>query len=75
MYLADVFTVGANLAGVPAITVPCGFTDANLPVGLQFTARKMDEATLLQVAGGVPARDRLARAAAVRCRQMAPADR
>jgi aspartyl-tRNA(Asn)/glutamyl-tRNA(Gln) amidotransferase subunit A len=51
MYLADVFTVGANLAGVPAITVPCGFTDANLPVGLQFTARKMDEATLLQVAG------------------------
>ena len=51
MYLADVFTVGANLAGVPAITVPCGFTDAQLPVGLQFTARKMDEATLLQVAG------------------------
>jgi aspartyl-tRNA(Asn)/glutamyl-tRNA(Gln) amidotransferase subunit A len=51
MYLADVFTVGANLAGVPAVTVPCGFTEAQLPVGLQFTARKMDEATLLQVAG------------------------
>jgi aspartyl-tRNA(Asn)/glutamyl-tRNA(Gln) amidotransferase subunit A len=51
MYLADVFTVGANLAGVPAISVPCGFTEAQLPVGLQFTARKMDEATLLQVAG------------------------
>ena len=43
--------MGANLAGVPAITVPCGFTGAHLPVGLQFTARKMDEATLLQVAG------------------------
>jgi aspartyl-tRNA(Asn)/glutamyl-tRNA(Gln) amidotransferase subunit A len=52
MYLADVFTVGANLAGVPAITVPCGFTAAQLPVGLQFTARKMDEATLLRVAAG-----------------------
>jgi aspartyl-tRNA(Asn)/glutamyl-tRNA(Gln) amidotransferase subunit A len=50
MYLADVFTVGANLAGVPAISVPCGFTSANLPVGLQLTARKMDEATLLRAA-------------------------
>jgi aspartyl-tRNA(Asn)/glutamyl-tRNA(Gln) amidotransferase subunit A len=52
MYLADVFTVGANLAGVPAITVPCGLTSAQLPVGLQFTARKMDETTLLRVASG-----------------------
>ena len=51
MYLADVFTVGANLAGVPAITVPCGFTESQLPVGLQLTARKMDEARLLQIAG------------------------
>jgi aspartyl-tRNA(Asn)/glutamyl-tRNA(Gln) amidotransferase subunit A len=50
MYLADVFTVGANLAGVPAITVPCGFAGENLPVGLQLTARKMDEARLLGVA-------------------------
>jgi aspartyl-tRNA(Asn)/glutamyl-tRNA(Gln) amidotransferase subunit A len=50
MYLADVFTVGANLAGVPAITVPCGLTTSQLPVGLQFTARKMDEAALLWVA-------------------------
>jgi aspartyl-tRNA(Asn)/glutamyl-tRNA(Gln) amidotransferase subunit A len=50
MYLADVFTVGANLAGVPAISVPCGFTSANLPVGLQLTSRKMDEATLLRAA-------------------------
>jgi aspartyl-tRNA(Asn)/glutamyl-tRNA(Gln) amidotransferase subunit A len=50
MYLADVFTVGANLAGVPSITVPCGFTSARLPVGLQLTARKMDETTLLRAA-------------------------
>jgi aspartyl-tRNA(Asn)/glutamyl-tRNA(Gln) amidotransferase subunit A len=50
MYLADVFTVGANLAGVPAISVPCGFTSSNLPVGLQLTSRKMDEATLLRAA-------------------------
>jgi aspartyl-tRNA(Asn)/glutamyl-tRNA(Gln) amidotransferase subunit A len=50
MYLADVFTVGANLAGVPAITVPCGFTSSNLPVGLQLTSRKMDETTMLRVA-------------------------
>jgi aspartyl-tRNA(Asn)/glutamyl-tRNA(Gln) amidotransferase subunit A len=50
MYLADVFTVGANLAGVPGITVPCGFTSAMLPVGLQLTSRKMDETTLLRAA-------------------------
>jgi aspartyl-tRNA(Asn)/glutamyl-tRNA(Gln) amidotransferase subunit A len=50
MYLADVFTVGANLAGVPGITVPCGFTSAMLPVGLQLMSRKMDETTLLRAA-------------------------
>jgi aspartyl-tRNA(Asn)/glutamyl-tRNA(Gln) amidotransferase subunit A len=50
MYLADVFTVGANLAGVPAISVPCGFTADSLPVGLQLTSRKMGDATLLRAA-------------------------
>jgi aspartyl-tRNA(Asn)/glutamyl-tRNA(Gln) amidotransferase subunit A len=50
MYLADVFTVAANLAGVPAVTVPCGFTSNRLPVGLQFTGRPMDDATVLGVA-------------------------
>ena len=49
MYAADVNTVGMNLAGVPAISVPCGFADG-LPVGLQFTGRHFDEARLLQVA-------------------------
>ena len=50
MYLADVFTVGANLAGLPAVSVPCGFTNEGLPVGLQLTGRRMDEATVLRTA-------------------------
>jgi aspartyl-tRNA(Asn)/glutamyl-tRNA(Gln) amidotransferase subunit A len=50
MYLADVFTLGAPLAGLPGISVPCGFTAEGLPVGLQFTARALDEATLLRAA-------------------------
>src|SRR4029077_15681896 len=48
MYLADVFTVSANLAGLPAVSVPCGFTGDRLPVGLQLTGRRFDEATLLR---------------------------
>jgi aspartyl-tRNA(Asn)/glutamyl-tRNA(Gln) amidotransferase subunit A len=60
MYLADIFTVSANLVGLPGISVPCGFagdsaaaasaTTARLPVGLQLTGRMFDEATLLRVA-------------------------
>jgi aspartyl-tRNA(Asn)/glutamyl-tRNA(Gln) amidotransferase subunit A len=50
MYLADVFTVGANLAGLPAITVPCGMTPDRLPVGLQLTGRLMDEAVMFRAA-------------------------
>jgi aspartyl-tRNA(Asn)/glutamyl-tRNA(Gln) amidotransferase subunit A len=50
MYLADVFTVSANLAGLPAISVPCGFTAGRLPIGLQLTGRRFDEATLLRIA-------------------------
>jgi aspartyl-tRNA(Asn)/glutamyl-tRNA(Gln) amidotransferase subunit A len=50
MYLADVFTVSAYLAGLPAISVPCGFTDSHLPIGLQLTGRRFDEATVLRVA-------------------------
>jgi aspartyl-tRNA(Asn)/glutamyl-tRNA(Gln) amidotransferase subunit A len=50
MYLNDVFTVSANLAGLPAISVPCGFAPCHLPIGLQLTGRMFDEATLLRVA-------------------------
>src|SRR4051812_5353093 len=56
MYLIDVFTVSANLTGLPAISIPCGFTrrlaatDGGLPIGLQLTGRRFDEATLLRVA-------------------------
>ena len=50
MYLADIFTVSANLAGLPGISVPCGFAGEKLPVGLQLTGRMFDEETLLRIA-------------------------
>ncbi len=50
MYLSDIFTISVNLAGVPAISVPCGFTSDNLPVGLQFIGRHFDEESILKVA-------------------------
>ena len=50
MYLNDVFTVGADLAGVPGISVRCGFTSAGLPIGLQVIGRAFDEPRVLRVA-------------------------
>jgi aspartyl-tRNA(Asn)/glutamyl-tRNA(Gln) amidotransferase subunit A len=50
MYLADIFTVSANLAGVPSISIPCGFSPERLPIGLQLTGRMFDEGTLLRAA-------------------------
>ncbi len=50
MYLADIFTVGANLAGIPGISVPCGWTAGKLPIGLQLLARPWDEETMLRMA-------------------------
>ena len=51
MYLNDVFTIPAPLAGVPAISVPCGFSLGGLPIGLQVIGQPFDEATLFRVAG------------------------
>ena len=50
MYLADIYTVTANLAGIPGISVPCGENHEKLPIGLQLFAQRFDEATLLRVA-------------------------
>jgi len=50
MYLSDIFTIPANLAGIPAMSVPCGFASGGLPVGLQLMARPFDEATMLRAA-------------------------
>jgi aspartyl-tRNA(Asn)/glutamyl-tRNA(Gln) amidotransferase subunit A len=47
MYLSDIFTISANLAGLPGMSLPCGFTSAGLPVGLQITGRILDEKTVL----------------------------
>jgi aspartyl-tRNA(Asn)/glutamyl-tRNA(Gln) amidotransferase subunit A len=56
MYLSDVFTLPASLAGVPAVSVPCALTRGGLPVGLQIIARPLDEGTMLAVAAAVEAR-------------------
>jgi aspartyl-tRNA(Asn)/glutamyl-tRNA(Gln) amidotransferase subunit A len=50
MYLADLLTIPANLAGLPAISVPCGFDSEGLPIGLQLIAGVLEESRLLQVA-------------------------
>jgi aspartyl-tRNA(Asn)/glutamyl-tRNA(Gln) amidotransferase subunit A len=50
MYLEDLYTVTTNLAGVPGMSIPCGFTSAGLPIGLQLQGQPFDEARLLQAA-------------------------
>ena len=50
MYLSDIFTIAVNLAGLPAISVPCGFDRKNLPVGVQIIGKSFDEETVLNVA-------------------------
>ena len=51
MYLSDVFTVPANLAGIPAVAVPSGFDSSGLPLSLQVMARHFDERTMLRAGG------------------------
>ncbi len=50
MYLNDIFTIPVNLAGLPAVSIPCGFTLGGLPIGLQLIGKPFDEATLFRVA-------------------------
>lgn len=50
MYLADIYTIGANLAGVPALSLPCGRSREGLPIGLQLQAELLGERKLLQIA-------------------------
>jgi aspartyl-tRNA(Asn)/glutamyl-tRNA(Gln) amidotransferase subunit A len=50
MYLSDIYTISANLAGIAGISIPCGFTKSNLPIGLQILAPPFAEEKLLRVA-------------------------
>ncbi len=50
MYLSDIFTISCNLAGIPGISLPCGFTSEGLPIGLQLLSRPLEEQTLLRAA-------------------------
>jgi len=50
MYLSDIHTIPVNLAGIPGISIPCGFSRENLPIGLQIMGRHFDEGKLLRVA-------------------------
>ena len=50
MYLSDIYTISGNLAGIPGISIPCGFTKTNLPIGLQILAPPFEEEKLLRVA-------------------------
>lgn len=50
MYLSDIFTISTNLAGIPGISVPCGFTQGGLPIGAQFLAGHFEEGKLIQIA-------------------------
>lgn len=49
MYLSDVYTVGCNLAGIPGLSIPCGFTKTGLPIGLQLLAPAFEEEKLLRI--------------------------
>lgn len=52
MYLSDIYTISVNLAGLPGMSLPCGFSQDGLPIGLQVIAPQLAEETLFQVAAG-----------------------
>jgi aspartyl-tRNA(Asn)/glutamyl-tRNA(Gln) amidotransferase subunit A len=49
MYLSDIYTISINLAGLPALSLPCGFDQAGMPIGMQIVGKHFDEATILRV--------------------------
>ena len=53
MYLNDIFTVTVNMAGLPGISVPAGFSAEGLPLGLQLIGKPFDEGTILALARGI----------------------
>jgi aspartyl-tRNA(Asn)/glutamyl-tRNA(Gln) amidotransferase subunit A len=59
MYLSDIFTISANLAGIPGLSVPCGFTKSGLPIGVQFLAGHFAEGNLLRIASAYERRANL----------------
>ncbi len=50
MYLSDIYTISVNLAGLPALSLPCGFDDDGLPIGMQIIGKHFDEAIILRLA-------------------------
>ncbi len=50
MYLSDIFTISANLTGIPGVSIPCGFTRNSLPIGLQILGKAFDEEAILRIA-------------------------
>src|SRR5438128_3519919 len=50
MYLSDIYTISVNLAGLPAISLPCGFDSEGLPIGMQIIGKHFDESTILAIA-------------------------
>jgi aspartyl-tRNA(Asn)/glutamyl-tRNA(Gln) amidotransferase subunit A len=50
MYLSDILTIPVNIAGIPAISIPCGFSREGLPIGLQIMGKHFDEGMLLRAA-------------------------
>jgi aspartyl-tRNA(Asn)/glutamyl-tRNA(Gln) amidotransferase subunit A len=62
MYLADVFTLSCPLAGLPGMSVPCGFTSGGLPIGLQLIGKALGEETLLRISASYEARTKWAAA-------------
>ncbi len=60
MYLSDIFTISTNLAGIPGMSVPCGFTKHGLPIGVQFLAGHFEEGKLIQIAAAFEQQTNLA---------------